>query len=167
VTSPENAMTDIDKTQAVARSVLGSELDAEEAAALAGKMGLEHLKPGDRLVREGEARRTLFVLAAGRISVCKVDGEEEHPIYQLRVGECAGTRAFLDGSERKAALRADADSSVLTLEPADFDSLVDSHPWVVYKVMRALFRVTHANLMRMNFESAELRNYMMKSGGRY
>jgi hypothetical protein len=33
--------------------------------------------------------------------------------------------------------------------------------------MRALFRVTHTNLMRMNLESAELRNYMMKTGGRY
>lgn len=160
-------MTDIDKTQAVARSVLGPELDAEEAAALAGKMGAEHLQRGDRLVREGEARRTLFVLADGRISVCRADGDTDQPIYQLRVGECAGTRAFLDGSERKAALRADADSIVLTLEPDDFESLVDSHPWLVYKVMRALFRVTHANLMRMNLESAELRNYMMKTGGRY
>jgi CRP-like cAMP-binding protein len=160
-------MTEIDKTQAVASSVLGAELDAAEAAALAGQMGMEHLSKGARLVREGEARRTLFLLAEGRISVCKVDGENEQPIYQLRVGECAGTRAFLDGSERKAALRAEADSTVLTLEPGDFESLVESHPWVVYKVMRALFRVTHANLMRMNLESAELRNYMMKTGGRY
>ncbi len=160
-------MTDIDKTQAVTRSVLGSELDAGEAAALAATMGVERLTRGGRLVREGEPRRTLFVLAEGRISVCRGEGESEQPIYQLRVGECAGTRAFLDGSERKAGLRAEADSVVLTLEPEDFESLVETHPWVVYKVMRALFRVTHANLMRMNLESAELRNYMMKTGGRY
>ena len=160
-------MTDIDRTQAIASSVLGVELDAPEAAALAGKMGMEQLKQGRLLVGEGESRRTLFVLAAGHISVCKVDGAHEQPIYQLRVGECAGTRAFLDGSERKAALRAETDSIVLTLEPADFESLIESHPWVVYKVMRALFRVTHANLMRMNLESAEMRNYMMKTGGRY
>jgi CRP-like cAMP-binding protein len=160
-------MTDIDKTQAIANSVLGVELDAAEAAALAGRMGVEPVRQGDLLVGAGESRRTLFVLAAGRINVCKVDGEHEQPIYQLRVGECAGTRAFLDGSERKAALRAAADSVVLTLEPADFESLVESHPWVVYRVMRALFRVTHANLMRMNLESAEMRNYMMKTGGRY
>ena len=160
-------MTEIDKADAIARSVLGSELDTTEAAALAERMGVETLPKGARLVQEGEARRTLFVLAEGRISVCKDTGSEEQPIYQLRVGECAGTRAFLDGSERKAALRAEADSTVLTLEPEDFETLVESHPWLVYKVMRALFRVTHANLMRMNLESAELRNYMMKTGGRY
>jgi CRP/FNR family transcriptional regulator, cyclic AMP receptor protein len=37
----------------------------------------------------------------------------------------------------------------------------------VFKVMRAIFRITHSNLMRMNLESAEMRNYLLKSGGRY
>ena len=56
---------------------------------------------------------------------------------------------------------------MLTLEPDDFEALIDSHPRLVYKVMRAIFRITHSNLMRMNLESAEMRNYLMKSGGRY
>ena len=37
----------------------------------------------------------------------------------------------------------------------------------VYKVMRAIFRISHGNLMRVNLESAEMRNYLMKTGGRY
>lgn len=160
-------MTQLDKAEAVARSIVGAELEPEECSALAGAMGVLQLQPGEVLVRENEARRTLFVLAEGRLSVCKVDGDGETMLYQLRIGECAGTRAFLDGSERKAVLRADSDTAVLTLEPEDFERLIDSHPRLVYKVMRALFRVTHANLMRMNLESAELRNYMMKTGGRY
>lgn len=160
-------MTQLDKSEALGRSILGGELDEAEKAALAEKMGLERVPSGEVLVREGEARRTLFVLAAGRLSVCRMVEGHYQTIYPLRDGECAGTRAFLDGSERKAMLRADKDSTVLTLEPQDFESLVESWPWLVYKVMRALFRVTHANLMRMNLESAELRNYMMKTGGRY
>lgn len=160
-------MTQLDKAEAVARSILGAELEPGECTALAGAMGVLQLQPGEVLVRENEARRTLFVLASGRLGVCKVDGDRETTLYQLRIGECAGTRAFLDGSERKAMLRADSDTAVLTLEPEDFEGLIDSHPRLVYKVMRALFRVTHANLMRMNLESAELRNYMMKTGGRY
>jgi CRP-like cAMP-binding protein len=160
-------MTELDKTEAVARSILGVELDAAECAALAGKMGVQPIRKGELVVREGDSRRTLFVLAEGQLSVCKADGDREACLYQLRMGECAGTRAFLDGSERKAMLRADTDGAVLTLEPDDFESLIETHPRVVYKVMRALFRVTHTNLMRMNLESAELRNYMMKTGGRY
>lgn len=160
-------MTQLDKTAAVGRSILGAELDPAERAALAEVMGVQPMKAGDVVVREGEPRRTLFVLADGRLSVCKGEGDHETCLYQLRIGECAGTRAFLDGSERKAKLRADSDGALLTLEPEGFEQLIDSHPRLVYKVMRGLFRVTHANLMRMNLETAELRNYMMKTGGRY
>lgn len=160
-------MTKLDKSEAVARSILGADLEPDECTALAEKMGFQEMRKDELIVREGEARRTLFVLADGKLSVCKADGETDACLYQLRIGECAGTRAFLDGSERKAKLRADTDGLVLTLEPDDFEELIESHPRLVYKVMRALFRVTHSNLMRMNLESAELRNYMMKTGGRY
>lgn len=160
-------MTQLDKTASVARSILGAELDAGECAALAGKVGLQAMKEGELVVREGESRRTLFILADGKLSVCKGEDDKETHLYQLRIGECAGTRAFIDGSERKAILLADTDGVVLTLEPEDFESLIETHPWLVYKVMRALFRVTHTNLMRMNLETAELRNYMLKTGGRY
>ncbi|MEO7623880.1 MAG: Crp/Fnr family transcriptional regulator, partial [Gallionella sp.] len=82
-------------------------------------------------------------------------------------GECAGTRAFVDRTPRKATLRAIGKATVYTLTPDSFDSLVDANPRLVYKVMRALFRNTHANLMRMNQESEQLSNYIQKSQGRY
>jgi CRP/FNR family cyclic AMP-dependent transcriptional regulator len=104
-------MTELNKSEAVAQSTLGAELDADECEALAGRMGLQVLKPGDLLVREGEQRNTLFVLAKGKLNVCKAVGEHEETVYQMRIGECAGTRAFIDGSERKAALCADTDAA--------------------------------------------------------
>jgi len=88
-------------------------------------------------------------------------------VYTMREGECAGTRAFVEQSPRKATLRAVGDATVYTLTPADFESLLDTHPRVAFKVMRALFRVTHANLARMNQESKELTNYINKTQGRY
>ncbi len=160
-------MTELNIAETVAQSTLGAELDAVECATLAGRMGVQELTQGEVLVREGEQRRTLFVLAKGRLNVCKAVGKQEETVYQMRIGECAGTRAFIDGSARRAALCADTDGSVLTLEPDDFEALIDTDPRLVYKIMRAIFRITHGNLMRMNLESAEMRNYLMKSGGRY
>ena len=160
-------MTELNIADAVAQSTLGAELDADECDALAERMGVQTLKQGEVLIREGEQRRSLFILAKGRLNVCKLVGQQEETVYQMRIGECAGTRAFIDGSSRRAALCADTDCTVLTLEPNDFETLLDSHPRLVYKVMRAIFRITHSNLMRMNLESAEMRNYLMKSGGRY
>ena len=88
-------------------------------------------------------------------------------VYTMKVGECAGTRAFVDLTPRRATLTAEGNASVYTLEPSDFESLLESHPRIVYKVMRGLFRLTHMNLMRMNVETQELSNYIHKSGGRY
>jgi len=58
-------------------------------------------------------------------------------------------------------------TTVYTMTPKDFESLLETHPKIVYKVMRGLFRLTHTNLMRMNVETKELSNYIHKSGGRY
>ena len=85
----------------------------------------------------------------------------------MKLGECAGTRAFVDLAPRRATLKAVGDTTVYTMEPKAFEALIDKHPRVVYKVMRGLFRLTHMNLMRMNVETKELSNYIHKTGGRY
>lgn len=160
-------MNQASKAEAIRRSSLGTELDEADSGVLAEQMGVVQLDDGQLLVSEGEDRRSLFLLADGRLDVVKLVEDAEATVYQMRGGECAGTRAFVDGSPRKAALRAVGKSTVLTLEPAAFESLLDSHPRVVYKVMRAIFRTTHTNLMRVNLESAELKNYVTKTHGRY
>jgi CRP-like cAMP-binding protein len=160
-------MNERDRARIVQESVLGTELDAAQAAVLAGRMGEVNLADGEVLVAEDEPRRTLFLLGDGRLCVCRSVAGVEEPLYRMRPGECAGTRAFVDGSPRKAALRAEGDTRVLTLEPEDFESLIDTDPHLVYRVMRAIFRITHGNLMRVNLERGELANYMLKTGGRY
>lgn len=160
-------MTQVDKCKALAQSMLGAELDSGECEILAAQMGVQSVGQGEILAGEGEPRSTLFLLAEGRMTVCRSIGDKLDDLYRMRIGECAGSRQFIDRSRRGTTLRADSDSTVLTLEPEDFERLIDSHPRLVYKVMRAIFRVTHANLMRMNLESSEMRNYMLKTGGRY
>lgn len=168
-------MKDAEKIEALIQSALGRELDQDQARQLAGLMGVETLAPGETLVAENEQRGTLFVLTHGRLQVCKQVGDHEETVYLMRPGECAGTRAFIDGTPRRAALRADelgggqnqAQTLVLTLEPEDFDTLIEPAPRLAHKVMRAIFCVTHHNLMRMNLESAEMRNYLLRTGGRY
>ena len=145
-----------------------AELDDEEAKTLASVMGVRHLKDGELLVSEGKADQDLYVLVSGRLAVYSADVDgNERLVYTMKEGECAGTRAFVDRTPRKATLRAIGETSVYTLSPADFESLLDGHPRLVYKVMRALFRVTHTNLMRMNQETQQLSNYINKTHGRY
>jgi CRP-like cAMP-binding protein len=152
----------------VRNSTVGSELTEEKAKLLAGQLGVRRLKDGELLVKEGEADQTLFILASGKLAVTSKDAEGvEQAVYTMKEGECAGTRAFVEQSPRKATLRAVGDAVVYTLTPGDFETLLETHPRLAFKVMRALFRVTHANLSRMNQESKELANYISKTQGRY
>lgn len=153
--------------QQVCASSLGDELTKEECKVLAGVMGVHRLQDGELLVKEGEANCDLFLLAEGGLSVISSIGDQEAVVYLMKEGECAGTRAFVDRTPRKATLRAKGEAVVYSLTPDVFESLTEKYPLIVYKVMRALFRITHSNLMRMNQESQQLSNYISKTHGRY
>lgn len=150
------------------QSALGRELDPGECHALASVMGQIYVKQGETLVSEGEKSPTLFILVSGSLSVISNRGGRPTDVYTMSPGTdgIAGTRAFVDGSPRKATLKARTDSLVYTLQPGPFESLLESHPRVVYKVMRGLFCITHTNLMRMNTQSQDLVDYIQRSGGK-
>lgn len=154
-------------TALLASSTIAEELTAEECRALAAIMGMRRLRDGELLVSEGQKENTLFVLMDGKLAVIGSVLGQEMVVYTMNKGECAGTRAFVDRTPRKATLRAVGDATVYTMTPAAFESLLDTHPHIVYKVMRALFRITHSNLLRMRDESQELVNYVSKIHGRY
>jgi CRP-like cAMP-binding protein len=149
------------------KTTVGEELSEEECQVLAGIIGVRKMQNNEMLVKENEKDDTLFILTEGKLAVVGNALGNEIVLYTMKVGECAGTRAFVDRTPRKATLRSVGNATIYTLEPEDFESLLKSHPVIVYKVMRALFRITHTNLMRMNQESQELANYVTKTRGRY
>ncbi|MDH5547800.1 MAG: cyclic nucleotide-binding domain-containing protein [Gammaproteobacteria bacterium] len=153
--------------QRISNSSLGQELELDECKVLAGVMSAVSLKKGETLASRGDKNTALYLLVEGKLDVIsEVEGEDK-TVYTMVPGECSGTRAFVDRNSRKATLKATVDSVVYSMVPDKFETLLDSHPRVVYKVMRAIFRITHKNLMKMNMESQQLANYISKSGGRY
>jgi CRP/FNR family transcriptional regulator, cyclic AMP receptor protein len=152
----------------IGKASVCAEITEDEARILAAIMGVHQLKDGELLVSEGAADQSLYILASGKLGVISAmpDGKE-NLVHTMTAGECAGTRAFVDRTPRKATLRAIGDATVYSITPDAFETVVDAHPRLAYKVMRALFRVTHSNLMRMNQESQQLANYINKTQGRY
>ena len=149
------------------KSSIGKELNADECRILGSVMGIKHLKDGELLSKEGDSINTLFILIDGKLNLFG-DKEGKGPVlYTMQKGECAGTRAFIDRTTRKATLVANGEAVVYTLEPDDFETLIDDNPRIIYKVMSALFRNTHVNLIRMNKEAEQLSNYIHKTQGKY
>jgi CRP-like cAMP-binding protein len=152
----------------IGESPLGDELTLKECSVLAKIMQAKQFKDGERLISESGCEHTLFLLAEGELEVLSNNDEgNEEVVYTMTPGEVAGTRAFVDRSPRKATIRSKDTTTVYTMEPDAFESLLEEYPRIVYKVMRGLFRLTHSNLLRMNQESAQLSNYIHKSHGRY
>ena len=161
-------MSEVADYKIVRNSLLGSELTEEEARQLAARMGVQHFQNDEFLVKEGDFYQSLFLLAEGKLTVTSLSMEgEENRAYTMKIGDCAGTRAFVKNSPRKATLRSEGATTVYTLTPEDLDNLLDDNPRVAFKVMRALFSITHFNLARASQERAQLTSYINKMGGRY
>ena len=92
---------------------------------------------------------------------------DETTLHVLHPGDLAGELGFIDGTAHSAGVRALTPAQVVTLERSKFESLIESHPKVLYDVMRVIIRRVHATLRRMNFQYVEMTNYITKTLGRY
>jgi CRP/FNR family cyclic AMP-dependent transcriptional regulator len=161
-------MPDPEKLAALARTKLAAELDDGERAALAEVLTQRDLEEGEVLVHEGASDNHLYLVVRGSLAVIKHAGSPHEVTFNtLAPGDLAGEMAFLDGLERYASLVAHGHARVIGLEREKLESLLSSHPEVVYKVMRAIIRVVHQAQRRLAMQQAELTNYIYKQHGRY
>jgi len=150
--------------EALSMSKLAVELNDDERRTLARAMTLRDLKHGEVLIREGSADDHLYVVASGVLGVVKgVGTDAEVTLNAIRPGELS----FLDASTRYASLVALSDTRVLGLSRSALEGMLDTHPKVVYHVMRAIVRVVHEIQRRLSMQTAELTNYLYKTHGRY
>lgn len=158
-------MNDIAKL--VEHSPLGVELENGEIEFLGSLMQERRLADGDFLIEDGGSDDSLHVILDGKVEVVKRAGGDYASLAVLREGELAGELSFIDGTPHTVGLRALCDTHVLSLPRPAFEGIIDSHPQLVYKVMRAVARSAHRIVHRMNTEFMELSNYIFKQHGRY
>lgn len=152
----------------VLNSSLGAELSQAEADILGDLMLVRELADGDFLFEEGMTDNALHVVVFGKLEVVKrTSGGDSASLAILREGELAGELSFIDGAPHTVGLRALCDTGVVSLGREVFEGIVDEHPQLVYKVMRAVARSAHRIVHRMNTEFVELSNYIFKQHGRY
>ncbi len=149
-------------------SLFGAELNDAQCASLATLMTRRELADGELLVREGASDSHLYLLVAGSVAVARSPGTpEETQLFTLSHGETIGELSFLDDNPHYASVVARGPCSVLSLERARFESLLQTDPRVLYQVMRAIVRRVHQQQHRLSAQSAELSNYIYKQHGRY
>jgi CRP-like cAMP-binding protein len=150
-------------------STITEELSDDEVNVLAGLFAVQDYKAGEAIVQPGDAPDNLYILAHGDIEVKIKSGMEETIVHVLKPGDLAGIITFVGGaaSAISATVYAVGQTKVLCMPRTKFETLVNSHPMIVYRVMRGVVRNVHGIVRRVNSESAELSNYIYRSHGRY
>ena len=152
----------------VCMSPLGIELQQADCKVLADVIDTRQLNDGEILIQEGSTDDSLHVIIDGKLEVTRDVGGGEHvTLHMLKQGDFAGAMGFVDGKEHSATLRAVGATEVYTMRRKQFESLIETHPQLVYQVMRAIIRSVHTTLVRMNQQFVEMNNYIMKAHGRY
>jgi CRP-like cAMP-binding protein len=157
-----------DNVAALKQSPLAVEMDDAEVGALARIVEIRDCEDGTVLVEEGESNSHLYVPISGKISITKRDEHNEwYVLHTLRAGELAGELSFMDGEPRYASLIASGPTRVLVLDRPQFEELLQSHPVVVYKAMRAIMRVAHHVQRRLSMQMVDMQHYLYRTGGKY
>ena len=160
-------MTD-PRADALRNTRLAAELDDREVDVLAGILTLRDLKSGEVLVAEGTTDNHLYVVVHGVLGVVKGAGTPDAvTLHTLSTGDFVDELGFMDGTPYYAAKVALSDLQVLGLEREKLESILESHPRIVYRVMRAIVRVAHLVQRRLSMQQSELSNYIYKQHGRY
>ena len=161
-------MTDQALVDALGVSQLATELSHEQTRTLADNLAFRDLQPGDVLVAEGTSDNHLYVIVSGALGVVRNAGTaEEITLFTLSAGDLVGELSFLDGTRHYASLVAIAPTRVFGLEREKLESLLPTHPQIVYRVMRAIVRTVHQIQRRLSMQSVELTNYIYKQHGKY
>lgn len=169
-TATENTMDADAKAllDTVRASPLARDMNADESAVLAGLLTLQSVPAKQVLAREGSSDNRLYVVVDGALAVVKhLASSEETTLHTLGPGDFAHELGFLDGAERYASLVATSDARVLVLEREKLESLIDSHPRVLYRLMCTIVRVVHRVQTGLAVQASELTNYIVKQHGRY
>ena len=91
-------------------------------------VGLEsvHLGPGDVVITEGDEPDAMFLVAAGRLAATTT--RETAPVGYFRTGDTVGETALVTGARRTATVSAVDEATVVRIDRARFQRLLDEHP---------------------------------------
>ena len=137
------------------------DLTDEEFDTLSRVLKRKVYKAGETVFKENEVGQVLYIIRKGEVKVCKEGpGGDLQTITLLKDGDICGEMSFLDGRPHSATIIALVDTEMYLLKKEDFDKLIPTHPYLVYKLMKNIVFTIHAIVRGMNTRYVEMINYM-------
>ena len=128
-------------------------LDDGEIEVISSKLTRQEYSQGSTIIEQGEPASQLYLLAQGQVSIKMAlpDGNTKR-LATLSQGLVFGEMAWIERSERSAAVTVDEDALCYKLDIDDFDAMMENHSPVKVKVLGNLLRIFTRNLRKANTE---------------
>jgi small-conductance mechanosensitive channel/CRP-like cAMP-binding protein len=112
----------------LASQPLFSCLDTDQLAMLAGGARRIRFGRGERIIRQGDAGDSMFILSHGTAEVLAEKEGRSWPVATLSTGDCFGEISLLTGESRSATVVAKFDCEVVEIEKRTIGILLREHP---------------------------------------
>ena len=132
----------LEKTILLKSTALFREIPAEKLSRVAAIAEETRCPAGSRILSEGEAGDSLFLVVEGAVRIHK-DGRD---LAVLTKGECLGEMALLDEAPRSADATAVDDCILMRIGQEDFIEVLSANP----EIMQAMFRLLVRRLREAN-----------------
>ncbi len=111
----------------------------------------------------------LMILVEGEIEISAMVDNEPVSLHLETPGDLARVMSFVGGHTMSlsAQINVRKDSAVLLLQRSKLETLLHSHPAIMYYVMRNLICHVHGVARRKNAEKEEMCNYLYLTHGLY
>ena len=103
--------------------------DARAALAAASRPLL--FGPHERIIRQGEAGSSMFLILSGSVTVLAEQDGHEQTLYTLSAGDTFGHMSLMTGAPRLASVRANEHLALAEITKADVAPLLEAHPSVI------------------------------------
>ncbi|MFC1607082.1 Crp/Fnr family transcriptional regulator [Candidatus Latescibacterota bacterium] len=134
-------------------------LDEGEIKVIAGYTETRPISSGKVLFNEGDRGNYVCFVVDGVLDVVKTSKTSDDVVLaSLKRGRSTGEMSLIDDFPRSATIKAQTNASLLILDRARFDELLEDHSMVGIKVLKGITKLVCENLRKT---SERLAGYMM------
>jgi small-conductance mechanosensitive channel/CRP-like cAMP-binding protein len=109
-------------------------LTDEELRRAAGRFRSLHYAAGERIIEEGAAGDSFFLIDSGEVQVSKKMGGYPRELARLMEGQFFGEMALLTGERRAATVVASTDVDVFVLDKGGFQDIIAANPTIAVDI---------------------------------
>jgi CRP-like cAMP-binding protein len=110
----------------------------------------ETFKAGDTIFYEESPGDKMFIIKTGSVKILKKVKDKENTLAVLNPGEFFGEMALLDGLPRSAAVKANTDTTVISITRDNYMLLRQKYPQTALKIVDILIKVLSNRLRQAN-----------------